>query len=103
MAALPDPLRVGHLDYNVVPSYAVEGNRGECDFANRVIFVQDRLGDVEKANVLLHEILHAAWDAGDLADVNPEEKIVTILANQLTAIWRDNPDFVRFMEASFGR
>lgn len=97
MIALPCVVRVGYVDYQIVPTYDSDGDKGKCDFDSRVIFVRDNLSQPERANTLLHEILHAAWEMGDLADGCAEEKIVNVLANQLTAIWRDNPEFVAFM------
>jgi hypothetical protein len=49
------------------------------------------------ANTLLHEILHACWLAGDLGAASPEEKAITVLANQLLQVWRDNPKVVSFI------
>lgn len=101
MVEMPTHLRVGPVVYRVVEwehreAYASAAS-GECDRPNRVIRVREDLNRDDKARVLLHEVMHAAYDMGALADGEREEQIVTVLANQMTAIWRDNPDFVRFM------
>lgn len=102
---MPTTIRVGHLDYRVedwTPSEAyVNGRFGECDKHHLVIRVRADLPAQRKAEVLLHEVLHAAWEMGDLSDGCAEEKVVTVLANQMTQVWRDNPEFVSFMEGSF--
>lgn len=104
MTDLPLHIRVGAIEYRVVEWSFSESNKadryGECDFENRVIRVRETLNDDDKARILLHEVFHAAWDMGGLEEHCAEEKAVTVLANQVTAIWRDNPDFVRFMNAA---
>lgn len=100
---LPASIRVGYLDFAVEdwkPSEAhVNGRFGECDRHHMVIRVRADLGPQKKAEVLLHEVLHACYDVGCLSG-DDEEKIVSIFGNQLAQVWRDNPDFVQFMSAS---
>jgi len=103
---LPLHIRVGAIEYRVIDwnyqdAQSAERN-GECDRGNRIIRIREDLNDDDKARVLLHEVLHAAYDMGALDDGCTEEKVVTVLANQVTAIWRDNPAFVRFMNAALG-
>lgn len=53
------------------------------------------LDPAEKANTILHEILHAVcYTQGLDLGVKEEERIVNSLANGLTAFVRDNPRFV---------
>lgn len=105
MTVLPSNIRIGYADYSVEDWAYTEalsnGNDGECHNQTRTIRVRNDLNPGRKANVLLHEILHAAYNMGDLSDGCSEEKVVTVLANQLTQVWRDNPEFIRFMEGSF--
>jgi len=100
---LPKSIRVGYRDYAVEdwPVALANANArwGECDRLNCVIRVRDDLLPKVKAEVLLHEVLHAAYDMG-CCDNSDEEKLVNILGNQLTQIWRDNPEFVSFMSES---
>jgi hypothetical protein len=107
MTALPTSVRVGYADFTVIdwPYMEAISNDadGECHPQTRIIRIRSDLNPGRKACVLLHEILHAAYQMGDLSGGESEEKIVTVLAHQMTQVWRDNPDFVRFMEASLGR
>jgi hypothetical protein len=103
MAKLPTKLRVGYRDY-AVEDWAsnlanVSDQLGECDRINCIIRIRTDLIPTVKAEVLMHEVLHAAYHMGS-ADNADEEKLVSILGNQMTQIWRDNPDFVAFMSAS---
>lgn len=104
-AELPQSLRVGYLDYTIEdwkPSEAyVNGRYGECDRHHLVIRVRADLPPTRKAETLLHEVLHAAYDMGHVADKDEEEQTVAVLASQLAQIWRDNPDLIRFLEQTF--
>lgn len=105
MTDLPSNIRIGYADYSVEDWPYAEalsnGADGECHAQTRTIRVRDDLRPDRKACVLLHEVLHAAYRMGDLADGDSEEKVITVLAHQMTQVWRDNPEFVRFMEGSF--
>lgn len=107
MTALPKSIRVGYQDFAIEDWKAseayVNSRSGECDKFHMVIRVRADLETKKKAEVLLHEVLHAAYDMGDLNDGSSEEKVVSVLGMQMTQVWRDNPEFIRFMEASFGR
>lgn len=104
MARLPDTIRVGYLDYTIEAwsaAHATTADRiGECDRQNSIIRVRDDLPPQKTAEVLLHEVLHAAYDMGCVGGED-EEKTVSIFGRQLTQIWRDNPQFVAFMESTF--
>lgn len=104
MAQMPETIRVGYLDYVVEAwpsSLASTSDRiGECDRQNSIIRIRDDLPPQKTAEVLLHEVLHAAYDMGCISGED-EEKIVSIFGHQLTQIWRDNPQFVAFMESTF--
>lgn len=101
MVELPAHLRVGPVVYRVVEmdyqDAAAQGVDGLCELGQRTIRIREDLNRDDQARILLHEVLHAAYNMGDLSDGCTEEKVVTVLANWVTAIWRDNPDFVRFM------
>lgn len=104
MPELPKSIRVGYRDYTVEGFSAHEGaNRGrlgECLTDMGVIRIRADLSKEETAKVLLHEALHAAYHNGALEDEDREERIVTVLANQLTQLWADNPALVRFITHS---
>lgn len=101
MVEMPTHLRVGPVVYRVVEmgyqQAEAAGSDGCCEFRVKIIRVREDLNRDDKARILLHEVMHAAYNMGDLSDGCTEEKVVTVLANQMAAIWRDNPDFVRFM------
>lgn len=101
MTEMPFQLKVGSITYRVVEwpyqeTLALNAD-GQCDLIRRIIRVREDMNRDDKARTFLHEILHAAYNMGNLADGESEEKVVTVLANQMAQIWRDNPDFVAFM------
>lgn len=104
MTDLPKTIRVGYRDFAVKPMTAYEAqsvNRfGECDVRNGVIKVCTEYGAAKAANTLLHEVLHAAWFVGYLDGHTDEEPAVGTLANVLSEVWRDNPEFIAFMSES---
>jgi len=99
--ALPKSIRVGYRDYAIeswVPALASAAGRwGECDRMNMVIRIRDDLLPSVTAEVLLHEVIHAAYQMGALDSDDKEERVVEVLGNQLAQVWRDNPEFVVFM------
>lgn len=102
--ALPKSIRVGYRDYAVegwLPALASANSRlGECDRINLVIRIRDDLKPAVAAEVLLHEVIHAAYHIGALESGDGEERVTETLGNQLAQVWRDNPEFVDFMSES---
>jgi hypothetical protein len=95
MRDLPDKVIIGHRTWKVrswAPSKA--GKReGLCNFNLQAIFIRTRFRTAhQKANILLHEIFHAAWEEAALLEDDGEERIVTVLANAMTQVIRDNPE-----------
>lgn len=101
---MPTQIRVGYRDFTIEEwptARACSADRlGECDKDGGIIRVRTDFGQVKTASTLLHEVLHAAYHMGNI-NGDDEENIVSIFANQLTQIWRDNPQFVAFMESTF--
>lgn len=104
MAELPKSLRIGYRDYTVEwwPTRQAdqEGKLGLCNRDEATIKIAEGYDSFLTAEVLLHEVLHAAYHMGCIDPSADEEKTVSILGNQMTQIWRDNPDFVTFMSDS---
>lgn len=98
---LPASLRIGPYDYTVRAVDELEslktGFSGFCDKGELEIGIADFIPPQRKAEVALHEVIHACFQTGDLLEGEPgftEEKIVTVLAQQLMQVVRDNPEFV---------
>src|SRR5688572_7820069 len=101
MAELPKRLQVGYLTYAVEQwAKSPPDQCGECDNNWGIIKVDVQYGPQRTAEILLHEVLHAIYRNGAIEAGDEEERVVTILANQLSQIWRDNPELVTFLSES---
>lgn len=99
---LPTRLRIVHRDYTIEPwppNLAVSANHlGECDANNGIIRICEDLEPDHERYVLVHEILHALYHAGDLAG-REEESLVTVMAALWLQVWRDNPNLREYLNA----
>lgn len=99
-----EKLKIGYRIFTM--SFVKSINKGEtaglCHYpaSSRVkyqgrIQITKGLDPAEKANTILHEILHAVcYTQGTDLGVKEEERIVNALANGLCAFIRDNPRFI---------
>ena len=99
---LPKSVRVGYRDYavNEYDARMAEAERQWGWHSSGLHEIQVRLSglrDSEIANTLLHEVLHAAYQVADIKQGDDEERTVTAIANQLTQVWRDNPELIAFI------
>lgn len=97
---LPRFVTVGHLKLRVVEISADEatarGINGEFDYENGKIELAANLVPSVKAEIALHEVLHAAFEVAKLkATEEGEETFVSGLAPVLLSFIRDNPTFLR--------
>lgn len=104
---LPEMLRIGFKDFRVEQwdtSDAAGANRmGECCHLASRIRVDTVHGDTQTANTFIHEVLHACWKHAELDDEDKEERVVSALANQLTQVFRDNPQFTDYLKTALGK
>jgi len=103
---LPTSIRVGWRDIHIVElgwqQSDADERFGDYDSNHGIIRVATHYGRARAAATLLHETLHAAWDAAHLDAKEAEERAVTCLADVLSQVWRDNPEFVAFVSAGVG-
>lgn len=103
---LPRKAIVGHRTYKIrvfSPARRRQlGIDGQCDYGAGFIWIAGPkcLPAFERANVLLHELTHACWDAAGLGKRADEERAVTALSNVLTQVMRDNPRVLRWLRLS---
>ncbi|NNM74760.1 hypothetical protein [Enterovirga aerilata] len=99
MIDLPRHVKVGYKRYRLRRMSEREAREdksyGYCDNdANEIAICTDGVSRDEALNTLLHEILHACFYTGyvlPLGETPNEEHIVRRLANQLQAVFYDNP------------
>ena len=99
---LPDTLVIGHQTFTLKvkdKEWMRDAERyGHCDVIDASMsIVTEGLSPNAIINTLIHETLHAIWKEYALP-TEPEEHVVTCLANGLTALIRDNPEFLTLMK-----
>lgn len=100
---MPRSIKIGHRVFSIVPwsekAADASGARGNCQLEPPVIRIATYLKPFDKAEVMLHEVLHALW--GDMpADGVSEEDAITRLAAGLSAAWVDNPNLIAWISDS---
>jgi len=97
----PSSVRVGPHTISISLKPREEAQTEEAwgcyNLDNLDIWVQAELAPTKKARVLLHEIVHALWDVGELGEESDEETAVSVLSTQLLAAMQDNPDVFRWI------
>jgi hypothetical protein len=96
---LPRKLKVGYVDYRIIPTTPEVEKAGAIGFQSplqHVLMIKPGLIPAETANTLLHETVHAILEhAGVLQDDDEfEECVVLAVTNGLCQVIKDNPDFL---------
>lgn len=103
---MPATIKVGYRDYQVIDWSQAEGTAadayGDFDRLSGVIHVRDDMPAAFTAEILLHEVLHAAYEMGELTAGDGEERIVSVFAKHLMQIIRDNPDLITYLNGANG-
>lgn len=95
-----------NIEVRLVQIGLLEGVYGHfCKKKNYIALCEDQ-NPPEAANTLIHEVLHAIYTHFDLAagsaEKDPQEHIVTALANGLTQVFKDNPAFYKWIGERLG-
>lgn len=91
---LPKSVKINYRNYEIHKSTNIDqinhgSYYGMLKNAEGIILISE-VHPHEDANTLLHEMLHVVWRHYDL-DKDIEEHYVTVLANGLSTVIRDNP------------
>lgn len=105
---MPETLRVGPHDYTLgtfdTQVMAQSGNLGHHDYFNLEIKLLDNMRPQLKAEVAVHEAFHALWEASGLRNMErfDEEHAVSVLSKAMLQLWRDNPEWMAWIEDLVG-
>ncbi|MGH3476014.1 MAG: hypothetical protein ACRDQD_04165 [Nocardioidaceae bacterium] len=111
MTAMPEVIRVGPYRYRVVVDQAVvdascrelQANlTGSADHVTQTISLSPNLGPDARAEVLLHECIHAIFEQATVRyDVKPSvlERLVELLGYAVLDLLRRNPELVAYLTA----
>ncbi len=90
-------IRIGYANYNIVDETKKKLD-GEFAHRKKELRISPHLDSEGKLNTIIHEVLHGVWFHWGLTEAidgkNSEETAVNALANGLTQVIRDNPDFL---------
>ena len=108
---LPNKVKVGYKDIKIKyvrPDYKkweMTDCFGEYDYRQNVIHIQHDLCGQERANTIIHEIMHAAVQVSGLNQEKAalekdehEEAVVNQLTNVMMGVFRDNPWIVEMLK-----
>ena len=108
---LPDNVRVGYKDIKIKyvrPEYKkwlMTDCFGEYDYRQNTISIQHDLCGQERANTIIHEIMHAAVQVAGLNQEKAplekdehEEAVVNQLTNVMMGVFRDNSWLVEMLK-----
>ena len=90
-------VKIGRRSYKIKHEYLPQ-DYGRVDLAKGIIRIDDPQPPFVVADATLHEILHAVWAERGLPDRAREERTVTALAQGLTAVFRDNPGLLQYLD-----
>lgn len=95
----PKKVRVGPFDVPVAIKDELEG--GHWGLFNKhdyvVEFKQNQPSAPFTVDTAIHELLHAVWKISGVHKKDKEERIVSLLATGLTALFRDNPQILLWL------
>ena len=108
---LPNKVKVGYKDIKIKyvrPDYKkweMTDCFGEYDYRQNVIHIQHDLCGQERANTIIHEIMHAAVQVSGLNQEKAalekdehEEAVVNQLTNVMMSVFRDNDWIVEMLK-----
>ena len=106
---IPKVVRIGYQDVKIERETATFSKQSDCygeyEHRKNQITIQNDLSNLDEANTLLHEVLHACvygsglnQAEGPLKEDNAEELTVNQLTNYLMGVFRDNPWFLDYIK-----
>lgn len=102
---LPTSCRISYRTYDLswwpVNEARSANARGVHEDHTSAIRIAEDLTPADAAETLIHEILHACWRNVSLSG-DVEENAVSVLADNLAQVWRDNPAVIKWVSAQLG-
>jgi len=101
MTRKPEPfsLAIGHMTVVVAPMTDAQARKLEAEGVyietKFLIMVRSRTSPAEQARVLIHELLHACYDAGGWGDeARDQEAVCGFLDRGLALVFQQNPSLL---------
>ncbi len=91
-------IKIGYSDYKIIDNDDANNSDGQFSHGDKTIKITSTLSSSDRLNTLLHETLHGVWLHWGMDETtnseNTEEAVITSIANGLTTVIRDNPNFL---------
>jgi len=96
---LPSSIRVGPYDFTITIKDKLDNDEhGNCHLDAQEIQLRSTAPSPHfAADTVLHELIHAAWKVGGLPARATEEHVATVVATQLTQVFRDSPAILAWL------
>lgn len=94
--ALPDAIKIIGKTYKVEPVPEMDDDCGACYDSKQLIKISEDLPQELSQDTLLHEVMHAI---DFQMHTNMKERQISAMAAGLTAVFKENPDFVKYILA----
>jgi hypothetical protein len=95
----PKRVKISALDFNIEYVPLNEQLFGDFSYLNSRIRIEKNLSGPPLVDTILHEMNHAVWRVWQLKDrKEDEERVVAVMAGAWTQIFRDNPEFSKWMQ-----
>ena len=89
-------IKIGYSEYKIVDNDDKKLD-GQFIHTKKMITITPSLSSFDRLNILLHETLHGVWLHWGIEETgkskNAEEAIIASIANGLTTVIKDNPEF----------
>lgn len=93
---LPQEIKIIGKTYRVEPVPEMDDDCGACYDSKQLIKISEDLAQELAQDTLLHEVIHAV---DFQMHTNLKERQVSALASGLTAVFKENPEFVKYILA----
>ena len=105
MQKLPEVVRIGPFDFRIIHwthhQASSVSRYGECSSIEQAIRLQtDMPSRYKGVDTFLHEVCHAIYWAYGILDDDKEERIVSVLATAMSALYRDNPWLTSWIQSA---
>jgi len=91
MTKLPKKIKIGNLIYKIREiTDGTEEYFGKSSYAEQEIALTPELKGDKLMEVFLHSIIHPILIQGEYHEENRDEKLITLLANNLYQVLKDN-------------
>lgn len=101
MTKRPTSAKILHLNYKIewVKASEMEDAYGMCASYDQVIRLRTNMAPERAFETVVHEFLHAYWEANGMPESANEEQVAGLVGTSVLLFVRDNPQWVRWLSS----